>query len=76
MGRDIFSRQKPHGADLVVNHDRLALLVHRGAVYRSTGVCVLCMRANENETKKLLRLSHVQQISSNSKNMMCVDKDK
>ena len=24
----------------MVNHDRLALLVHRGAVYRSTGVCV------------------------------------
>jgi len=22
----------------MVNHDRLALLVHRGAVYRSTGV--------------------------------------
>jgi len=25
----------------VVNHDRLALLVHRGAVYRSTGVCFM-----------------------------------
>ena len=24
----------------MVNHDRLALLVHRGAVYRSTGVCI------------------------------------
>jgi len=70
-GRDVFSRKKPHGADLAVNprlelqlidptaFDCLALLVHRGAVYRSTGVCV-CVCASQLDAPALQTLAPYQ----------------